>query len=847
MVSDWLRRFINVRRASVSRSVRFAALIGVLMVAVTVGLGGSAAGTVARRLPPRRPTAATAATAGTARRAPTRSLTRQRQQAQTRYSLVNGCYALHSPSGAPIAAADGPFRMQAAALGVYLLYGPSGDYLIDAGGGTLQNAAAPSTGAEWSVAGDSVHGFTMTNAASGTRLPVGFTATSGCSTYPEAGVDASGTSFAGASPESDVLGTVEGHAHVTAFELFGGDWHCGRPWSPFGAPSALPASCAADEQGTNGEVESLLDFGGPTRPSDMHGWPTFVQWPSPTALAEEGDYYTGIERAWKAGLRLMVTNLVDNEALCSLMSTQTNPCNDMASVHIQSGDLYALQDYIDAQSGGPGKGWFRVVTDPIQARRVINEGKLAVIEGIEVSRIFGCGEYDGVAQCDPAQVDAGLKEVYKLGVRTFFPVHEFDNAFGGTKMISGDIGALINAGNREETGSFWTLQSCPAEDQDAEQVTIPATGPIAQLGNGPLASLLGGSLLPVYGSGPQCNTRGLTGLGAYLVGQMIKDHFIMQLDHMDSKTATAALSIAQAAHYSGVVSAHCCSSPQLFRGVYSTGGLITAPVAPAAAFVATVKADQALSDPRYHFGFGYGSDMNGLADQPGPSSGTPITYPFKSYLGNVTFGREQWGQRTFDLNTDGLANYGMYADWLRDVQVVGGPSVMADMFQGAEGYLEMWERADGVPTMSCLPARGTLTSAGLGQKLHLGDSVGTALYRGGQPLSRPGRTYRYCLRGATGGHTAIVSVFNARGRVAMVASTASGDHAGGLAPGAPVRRLRAAAHQLMSGVWVGRPLRGGARYVYGVRGGRVRFVAVGTFSGRRQKATLRSYLQAAAL
>jgi hypothetical protein len=74
-----------------------------------------------------------------------------------------------------------------------------------------------------------------------------------------------------------------------------------------------------------------------------------------------------------------------------------------------------------------------------------------------------------------------------------------------------------------------------------------------------------------------------------------------------------------------------------------------------------LKADQALSDPKYHFGFGYGSDMNGLAEQPGASSATPITYPFRSYLGDVTFAREQWGQRTFDLNTDGLANYGMYA------------------------------------------------------------------------------------------------------------------------------------------------------------------------------------------
>jgi hypothetical protein len=675
----------------------------------------------------------------------------------TRYSLAHGCYALRNLPG-------GPFRMQPAALGVYLLYDRADRYLTDAGPGALQKAATPGAGSEWNVSGTARRGFTITNASSRRRIRVAFLPARGCAAYPEAQTDAAGPSFKSTSPEGDVLGTVEGHAHVTALELFGGDWHCGAPFSPFGAPYALPASCAHNEQGTNGQVEDFLDFGGSPRPSDMHGWPTFKEWPSPTALAEEGDYYTGIERAWKAGLRVMVTNLVDNEALCQLMTTRHNPCNDMASVDIQDRDLHALQSYIDAQSGGPGKGWFRLVTDPFQARRVISRGRLAVIEGIEVSRLFGCGEMNDVPQCGPAEVDAGLKHVEQLGVRTFFPVHEFDNAFGGTKMIAGSTGTVINVGNREETGSFWTLQPCPAQDQDAEQLTTPASGPLATLINGPLSSMLNGSPAPVYGPGPQCNTRGLTGLGAYLIKRMIQQHLIVQLDHMDSKTATSALSIAEAAHYAGVVSAHCCSSSQLFKRVYAAGGFISPPVEPTAAFVGTWKADRALSDPAYRLGFGFGSDENGLAEQPGPSN-TPITYPFKSYDGRVTFTREQWGQRTFDLNTDGLANYGMYADWLRSLQLSGGAPLMNDMFQGAEAYLEMWERADGVPPTRCLPANDRLTRTGIGP-VRVGETAVQALYRAGQPVSRRGHTYRYCLSGRSG--APVSAVFNRRGRIAKV-------------------------------------------------------------------------------
>jgi hypothetical protein len=789
-----------------------ALLVVVPVVAVVVLLVSSASSTTARRLS-------------------------TRVVPQTRYSLVHGCFALSAGRKGPaLASSDGPFRMQAAALGVYLLYEPNGGYLTSAGGGEFAGAATPSTAAEWEVTGTQRHGFALTNLGTGSKSPVAFLPAAGCAVYPEAGVDATGRAFTGASAESNVLGTVEGHAHVTGFELFGGDWHCGRPFSPFGAPYALRASCAADEQGTNGEVESFVDFGGATRPSAMHGWPTFVDWPSPTALAEEGDYYTAIQRAYMAGLRVMVTNLVDNEALCGLMTTRTNPCNDMASVKIQSRDLYQLQDYIDAQSGGPGKGWFRIVTNPFQARKVINEGKLVVIEGIEVSRIFGCGETNGVPQCNEQQVDAGLKEVHALGVRTFFPIHEFNNAFGGTKMIAGDLGLLINAGNREETGSFFTLQSCPADQQDAEQVTPPGAGVLSTLFNGPVSSMAGGNPLPVYGSGPQCNTQGLTDLGSYVIKQMIKDHFVIQLDHTDSKTATGALAIAQAAHYSGVVSAHCCSSPQLFKGIYSDGGFISEPVSPATAFVNIEKQDKAQSDPKYHFGFGYGSDMNGLAEQPGPTA-PEISYPFKSYIGNVTFGQEVWGKRSFNLNTDGLANYGMYADWLRAVQEAGGPSVMSDMFQGAESYLQMWERAWGVPATRCQSASARFSATGLGRQLRLGDGTARALYRAGQPLSRPGRAYRYCVGGAR--RATAVSVFNASGHVALIASNAR----------AVRHSVPRQSQQLLPGVWVGTTaLHGGGRYVYVTGSGRaVRYVAVAGRSDVSSKKALAADLRATGL
>jgi hypothetical protein len=444
-------------------------------------------------------------------------------------------------------------------------------------------------------------------------------------------------------------------------------------------------------------------------------------------------------------------------------------------------------------------------------------------------------------------------------VRTFFPVHEFDNAFGGTKMIAGSQGAIVNAGNRKETGSFWTVQPCPAQEQDAPQLTFPASDVLAPALNGVVAELAHGNPVPAYPSGPQCNVHGLTDLGAYLIRQMISQHVLIQLDHMSSKTATATLSIAEGQHYSGVISAHCCSSPQLFARIYATGGFVSPPVSPAAAFAAQWKVDKTVMDPKYHFGFGWGSDENGLGDQPGPASATPISYPFRSFDGGVTFAREQWGQRTFDLNTDGLANYGMYADWLQELQQVGGRPLIADMFQGAEAYLQTWERASGVPAMSCRAAGERFTSVGLGNSIQLGDTTVNALYRAGQPLARPGRSYRYCVAGPTGPNAAVMAVFDAAGRVSMIASTAPGNLANGIGPGSRIRHLRRRLRRVLPGVWVTRTRRATrtgrarhrrrprTRYIYGISGRRARFVAVTTPSNLRSKAQLRSDLQAAGL
>ena len=48
--------------------------------------------------------------------------------------------------------------------------------------------------------------------------------------------------------------------------------------------------------------------------------------------------------------------------------------HEIEQLKLQIARLRGLQNYVDAQSGGRGRGWFRLVYSPGQARRVIARG-----------------------------------------------------------------------------------------------------------------------------------------------------------------------------------------------------------------------------------------------------------------------------------------------------------------------------------------------------------------------------------------------------------------------------------------------------------------------------------------
>ena len=728
--------------------------------------------------------------------------------AETKYSIANGCFEV---GGAPA----GPYRMKATALGQYLLYTKDGQYLT-ANGDAAEPAGDPSTAAEWRASEEGGElKLSSLAPAGGPTLTVG-AAADGCAKYPEVELNVSGEPLEAPFTFGEVRGLLEAHIHGMAFEFLGGSAHCGRPWDPYGAPFALvdcPDHTASD--GCGAVLETALS--GSTC-HDPHGWPTFEGWPTHDQLTHEQTYYRWIERAWMGGLRLYVNLFVENSVLCELYPLKRNSCNEMDSVRLQARDIYEMQDYIDAQSGGPGKGFFRIVTDPFEARRVIANGKLAVVLGIEVSELFNCSHYDYVPDCNKEDIDRQLDEVYKLGVRDMELVNKFDNALAGVAGDGGPTGVVVNNGNKYETDTYWDFETCQVTEGDKEQPALPRD---VLIGNG-LAALLPPGEAPVYPAPPHCNTIGLTDLGEYLVRRMMQKRMVIDPDHLSQAARDELFAVTESKRYSGLVSSHSWSNDKDYPRIYDSGGVVAPSDNSSEGYFKDWKRLRSERDRQYFYGIGFGADMNGFSSSAGPlDEEHKITYPFKSFDGGVTIDKQQSGERTFDINEDGIAHYGLFPDWVEGLRQLGGDEIVNDMANGAEAYLQMWERAEGVPAPRCRSRTARLRRKGV-RYIELGLPASKFLRRAGQPQQRRGRVWRWCLKNRSIEKASITAVLTPRGRSALVATNARAQRAFDIGVGDRLARFEGRSGRLALGAG------GGRTFVYGVHDGKVEWAAVAT-------------------
>lgn len=643
--------------------------------------------------------------------------------------MANGCYAVRdvasgtflqqSGDNASFAAGGGtPFFMKPTALGKHLFYSPDARFLTSTPAGLI-TAAAPGEAADWTV-DEGAGGFTVKTmagnlAGAGVAGPFAFEPRSGCTVYPEAELNAVGTPFKGRNADGTVFGYAETHMHLGGSEALGGRLGYGRPFHRFGVTHAL-ADCAGDH-GPNGTFDALDAIVNPDRelfpPHETVGWPSFRAWPAHGSQTHHQTYYIWLKRAWMGGLRLMMNHLVANEVLCQIWPLKEHDCNEMASIALQRQLILDLQDYVDAQEGGPGAGFFRIVYSSAEARRTIEAGKMAVILGTENEKIFDCGEFLDVPECTREHIDEQLDQWYAMGLRAIFPIHLFDNALGGTRLTDDPaLSVVYQGGNILETGHPYATIPCDEADG-----TPPGEAPVQN--RGIIETVLLHASLPPAPPFTGCvkNARGLSALGDYFVNGMIDRGIMIETDHSGALSRKRMLDLA-AARNVPVLSGHTgfINADRDSRRILEVGGIISnLPDEPAPVTIDFIQQLAALYVELHGstegLATGLGSDINGIHVQAAPradAATNPLSYPFRSYDGRVTFERQMTGERVYDLNIDGVAHYGLYPDFLADLQrSEGGEEALKYIFRSAEAYLQAWERAEAAAQATA--RRSTLT------------------------------------------------------------------------------------------------------------------------------------------
>ncbi|ASP38492.1 hypothetical protein CHH28_07310 [Bacterioplanes sanyensis] len=543
---------------------------------------------------------------------------------------------------------------------------------------------------------------------------------SDCQPFPEAQVNVTGDINAlRGDAASPVRGTIDPHTHITSYEFMGGKFIHGEPFNRWGVETALRDS--KEIHGPNGSLDiigNLMGYDDVNHRYDTRGWPDFPFWPNHTQVSHMQYYYKWLERSHRGGVRMMVTHLVENEVLCNVQKTvnpaswiNPNNCNTMASVHFQIRRLQEMQDYIDAQQGGPGKGFFRIVTSPQQAREVIADGKMAIIMGIEVSELFNCGLKDS---CSKESIERQLMEVYDAGVRVMYPIHRFDNQLGGARQEDG----FINVGQWLSSARFFETEECDSETRGQRFTSgFPLLSDVPVIGD----ILKGIGLSPEYDeSRLHCNRHGLSPLGEYLVQRMMDLGMIIELDHTSTRSGRAIMDLIEARNYSGVISGHSHlnrkpdgSAHELHYRIAQAGGMLSPYNSTSTNLEWSIgEFIDILTPTGYLVGVPFSTDMGGIGSQAGPRgdvASNPLQYPFTTEFGQV-IDKQRTGNRVFDINQDGLAHFGIVADHIQDIRENASPRIYDAVMTSAEAYLQMWQRAIGNTSPKYAGAAGTYVS-----------------------------------------------------------------------------------------------------------------------------------------
>src|SRR5690606_22867988 len=216
-----------------------------------------------------------------------------------------------------------------------------------------------------------------------------------------------------------------------------------------------------------------------------------------------------------------------------------------------------------------------------------------------------------------------------------------------------------------------------------EDYLAPAPNDMSGFAESPIRTLSGflDELQAPRLEGDYCQSAGLTELGELLIRELMQRGMIVEVDHLPRRAYVRAYEILMEEGYPAVG-----THGNTYDGViYQLGGVSKTslgrcgdPDRPGAMGDRFRERIQLIRDNGGYPAEGFGFDLNGFAGGPRPRFGpnsecttpqaNPITYPFTSFRGDVTFTEPHLGERTVDFNTEGMLHLGLVAELIEDAR-----------------------------------------------------------------------------------------------------------------------------------------------------------------------------------
>ncbi|MEA2713668.1 MAG: hypothetical protein QOK27_1629 [Gemmatimonadales bacterium] len=427
------------------------------------------------------------------------------------------------------------------------------------------------------------------------------------------------------------------------------------------------------------------------------GYPDFLDWPKWNDITHQKMWYEWVRRAHDGGLRVLVALATNNRTLAdALVGPGDAPTDDKSSADLQVNEIKSFV--------GRHPDFMEVAYGAADVKRIVQANKIAVVLGVEIDNIGDFNQLPPNLLAVPgpgtAIIPNEIQRLYDEGVRYVLPIHVSDNVFGGTAVYKDDF----NTANFRETGHFWEIECADVGDDITHTYTevydpLRAAGAFVKLGMDPFRHPGPGPVCPGGAPGKSRghrNARGLTLQGIFAIKEMMKRGMIVDIDHMSHHSAEKTLEIGEQFGYP-IVSGHSGirgqaggdaensrTRSQLARisklhGMFGLGSDGTSRAAWANQYQAAMNImGYPTADPSkavYRNGaISFGSDLNGLVKGPTPGGLSRD----KMYVGG--FQPSKSGSKTWYYDTEGVAHYGMMADFVVDLR-----TAQSNEYTGAEG------------------------------------------------------------------------------------------------------------------------------------------------------------------